>query len=618
MDVNVTIEWGSRSKTMRRKLQNKIAGDSFLLVSPGSGPVSLGWVSPLDVASWDTAMTIPAPVTRTGNQLAVSAVLTRPAVPDPADPALSLNYLHLRLDFELAVSAAGKTAVVLAFRQLFIVGTTGALQPVQCAIDDIVLRASPTGPLNVTPRGIQRRRFSGLHPLLSVTSSNISVNAEFVDLTALWWLIRNDKVGWYCHPKLGGRQTNLRVLGWTGGGGPMIWFAVIPDDAVMSLTAAASAIAGGSQPTDAAGSTVAAPADLVFFRPPPGVNAFVYTFDEQGLADARHDDTTLRILARYLLSPIPATDFGAIKSAGTVKEVDLLADQLQPLGGNSPAAPTPADPMDIASGYPFAFRPVGLEAAFNRAGGNRVLFLPLAAGDTATPYEGAVLSDLRTTLRNALTVLWSVAAVGRKETTIPNFNQRELWLAGHSAGNRSMWTCAQNNAADIGRLITFDATPWSDNLASGINSITLVVAARKKAKKGLDVFAIITPNLSQNKGKAGHPFQGLDDDTDNALRRTGAAVTILPDYPRRETYWKPVPISSPKSFVQYLLANWSDALLKASAANPSRWRFLFFHEMAVFGGDIIEPAAGASPNTPPTLRTFFEQALGLPNPRPPR
>jgi hypothetical protein len=359
----------------------------------------------------------------------------------------------------------------------------------------------------------------------------------------------------------------------------------------------------------------------VFFRPPPGINAFHYTADERGLADPRHDDTTLRILARYLLSPIPAHNFAAIKSAGTVKEVDLLADQLQPTGGTAPIAPIPADPMDIASGYPVAFRPVGLEAAFNRGGGNGVLLLPLAAGDTATTYEAAVLSNLSTTVRSSLITLWNTGAVGRKSTSIPNLDKRELWLAGHSAGNLSMWVCAQKNDTAIARIITFDATPWKSNLAGGVNIIKLVVDARTKAKKTCDVFAIVTPNLSQNKqsppGMPGHLFQGLDDDTDLALRRTGAAITMLPDYPRRETYWQPVPVSTPKSFVQYLLANWSSALLSASAANPSRWRFLFFHEMAVFGGDLVPPAAGAPSNTPPTLRTFFEQALGPPNRRPP-
>ena len=48
-----------------------------------------------------------------------------------------------------------------------------------------------------------------------------------------------------------------------------------------------------------------------------------------------------------------------------------------------------------------------------------------------------------------------------------------------------------------------------------------------------------------------------------------------------------------------------------------------FHEMAVFGGDLVPPpplgaqasSSGASPPAP-TIKTFFEQALGQPNPRP--
>jgi hypothetical protein len=38
------------------------------------------------------------------------------------------------------------------------------------------------------------------------------------------------------------------------------------------------------------------------------------------------------------------------------------------------------------------------------------------------------------------------------------------------------------------------------------------------------------------------------------------------------------------SFVRHLLGKWPDKLIQDSARNPARWRFLFFHEMAVYGG----------------------------------
>lgn len=591
--ATIIVEWESKVKALQTPpLTGKASGDSFMLVSPGVNPVALGWVKPADVPKWDTAATVSITVTRKGNELKVSA---------PLDPPAGSS--HLRLDFELKATAKGSTATVLSFRQLFEADANGISKAVSCAVENATLSASST---TVTEnKAPSRRRFDGLHPLLSFVKFKVTINAEFVDLTLLWWSIRADKLGWYLNPVLGGRPTKLRVLGWTAGGSPMIWFAVIPDAAEKSLP-------GGS------GSA----ADLVFFRPPPGINAFFYTPDEKGLANARHDGTTLEILARYLLSPIPSTSFPAIQKAGSVKEAERMADQIQP-GGTPPGSPVPADPMDTASGFPVSFRPVGLEAAFNRAGGNRVLFLPLAAGDVNHTYEGVVRAGLQARIQSALGVLWNANAIDNSGTSIPDLSKRELWLAGHSAGNLSMWACAQRNAAEVDRMITFDASPWQgkppqpDNLKAGVVIIKIVSDTRKKAGKSLTVFAIVSPNLGQNKGvPVSSPFQGLDDDTDLRLRRTGAIISVLPEFSQRVSYWTPVPVSTPKTFLQYVLSNWSDALLAASAKNPARWRFLFFHEMAVYGADLIQPPAGSPPGTAPTLRTFFEQALGAPNPRP--
>ena len=172
-----------------------------------------------------------------------------------------------------------------------------------------------------------------------------------------------------------------------------------------------------------------------------------------------------------------------------------------------------------------------------------------------------------------------------------------------------MWTCAHNNALDVARIITHDASPFASNLEGGITTIASV----QDKRKNLEVFAIVTPNLSQHKKKPPpSPWIGLDDDTDLKLRSTKASITVLPDFARRESFWTPVPPSVPQTFVQYLLSQWAD--LTESAKNPESWRFLFFHEMAVFGGDLVlSPKPGGSPS----IKTFFEQALGAPSPRPP-
>ena len=575
----VTVEWGSRSKALQARLTSprKITGDSFLLVQPGGNPVKLGWIAPADKATWQTATPVNQPTTRNANDLQVSAKLSPPA-------ASTL----LRLDFELTVTAGASTSIVLSLRQLYTADATGITQEEACAITVMPLVTSADGPRQGTR---SMRVFSGRHPLTTMTSAKVSINCEFVDVTELWWMVRKDQFGWYLNPLLGSRQTNLRVLGWTAGGPPMLWFAVVPDTAASSLSSGASP----------------APADLVFYRPVPGVNAFVYSPTEKGFLDTNHDVISCRMLARYLLSPIPASAFSAIKASGKVKDVELLADQIQPSGTSSKGTPLPADPMDFASGFPGSFRPVGLEGAFNRAGGSRVLFLPLGAGDVGDTYEGAVQANLRTTVRSAMTVLWNVGAVDGTGKAIPTFEERELWVAGHSAGNLSMWSSAGKNSADIARIITFDATPFDKNLSGGLNTIRIVNAARGGK---LQVVAIVTPNLGQNKkSPPGDPWQGLDDDTMKKLLATGATVTFLPSVPQRATFWKPAPLvitpgSVPATFVRYLLANWPD--LTASAGTPARWRFLFFHEMAVFGGDLV---AAVPPATSPTVKTFFEQAL---------
>ena len=634
--LTLTVDWGARSQALQAKLSTA-SGTSFLIASPSGSPVTVGTVADADLASWDTATTTSVPVTRNGTDTKVKA--TFPPLLGPSAP----NHLNVRLDFSLTVTAGGQSAVVLSFSQLLLLDSSNALTTQNCAIDNTFLTPGSNGPVKGSPSGAPappvHRTFPGSHPLVTInqtpgpavgTTATVLVNAEFVDLTLLWWALRKDALNWYLNLALPkpGRQANLRVLGWTGGGNPMLWFAVIPD-------AAASSIGAGTE-------------DLVFFRPQAGVNSFPYPATEAGLTDSRHDGqspfsgntSTLYVLARYLLSPIPSDQLATVRAAGTVQNIELLADQVQ-AGGTPPASPSPPDPMSLLSrplspsdGFPFAFRPVGMEGAFNNAGGSRVLFLPLASGDTAAPYEGGTIAGLKTTTHSALGTLWTVGAVDASGTAVPTFDGRELWLGAHSGANMSMWLSAQKNAADISRIITIDASPWGSNLQNGITTITQVNKTRTGAGKSLDVFAIVSPNLGQGKSpSATQPFLGLDDDTDLKLRKTGASITVLPDFSRRESFWNPLPpaaAGSPKSFVQYLLSQWIDggttinattpstspppSWIATSAATPSHWRFLFFHETAMDGGDLV---AGSTPTSSPTVKTFFEQALGAPSPRPP-
>jgi len=621
-----------------------VPGVSFWL-APATPPVQLGVVAPPDIGAWQTAKTTAlAVVTDIGNQTATAAIPS--------------GTLHVRLDFELVATAGGQTATVLSFKQLFIATSialpgqqeSGTLLPLQFTREDAVLAPSPKGPVKV--KGGSATGFKvdlGLHPLLSFgTPGRISVNAEFVDVTDLWWKVHPDPTwGWYLHPDVKGRQEHLRVLAWTGGGNPMIWFAVIPDASVPLSAPQANAEGGGAAPQSGQKDQPATPttvADIVFFRPPPGSNAFPYSPTQSGFEDKQHDDVTMVNLARYLLSPLPAMRALALK-AGGLRSAELLADQVQrvppPVHPRASDTVRPSDPMWLmkltegpadarrvrpeafTDGRANAFRPVGLEAALNRSGGSHVLFLPLGftASEKGNPqggYEAVQQSNLKATLQSALSLLWTVNALGRDKPSPPQAAQRELWAAGHSEGNRPVWVTLKNNAKDIDRVVSFD----SDTLAEGMAQLE-AAGPRRPPNKPIHAFVIMTPN---NGGANG--LTETQDDNLRKLRKNRVLVTVLPDFDKRADYWHitPPPIANP--LFLHLLAQWnvpasgssggpSLTVLDVSAAMRGNWNWLFFHELAIFGGDLIQPpATGGAAAPPPFVRTFFEQALGPPNPRP--
>jgi hypothetical protein len=104
--------------------------------------------------------------------------------------------------------------------------------------------------------------------------------------------------------------------------------------------------------------------------------------------------------------------------------------------------------------------------------------------------------------------------------------------------------------------------------------------------------------------------RGTSMDVDNAkkLIATGASVTFLPPFADQRAHYTLAPVASMRPFLRDLLRPWSDNQIAVGAATPHAWQFLFFHEYPVFGGDLDSSA------TPATLRPFFLQALGTPQP----
>jgi hypothetical protein len=639
--MDITVDWGAVSRRASVKATRSV-GQSFLLKGSAS-TISLGYVASAQVSTWATAPTTPIVLTPVkGNTTAVTATIADVSTTTPY-PATR----YVRLDFDLQVTAGGVTRSVLTFKQLFNADASGALLATQFSFDGKVLKSNGSGVAYLPvplPSGLVNRM--GTHPLLVNTVGRIEINCEFVDLTELWWAVHKDNWGWYTHQKLGSRIENLYVLGWTGGGVPMLWFAVVPDAAADNLGKPASKNTGGNagdttntgdQRGNAPASAMAdRNANIVFFRPQPGSNAFVYSADERGLLDTKHDETTLHILARYLMSPLPTVQLKALAGTAGLLEPMLLADQIA-LTSTSPRAPT--DPMPMVTRLWNAFRPVGLETAVNRSGQAHVLFLPLGFdGSKPLPqggYDAALKRGLRDMLGSAMSTLIACNAVARKESALPDVSTREIWLAGHSAGNRGMWASLQANAADIDRAISFDATPSDENFEPGMAVVTNAVAIRKKASKTLELFAITTPNMtgkrsSDAKTNTVKPL-GLDQTRLDLMKKTGAVLTVLPPYKQRESFWQLAPASAMTPFLRNLFFNWTDSEIEQSALKPANWNqrkdqdfevwpFLFFHEMAVFGGRLVPSPMAAmqqgstpSPPPPPQLITLFEDSLGAPD-----
>lgn len=329
--IEIIVDWSRRPRTPPRPEQRS----SGFWLEPESPPVTATVLGARD--GWESAGGVAAKVEPEGKSK--TSCVVRVEVDPDRPPRL------LRLDFKLDVTikknevrhdpvkkrdvtaARLHTRTVLALKQLYSIDDDGRLTPELFSFEDYAFekgkgQSPPARVAGSSPGG--RRTEDGLHPLLwhgpPLEASKggprkifrrVFVNAEMVDVTELWWAVHPEESRvFYLHPGLGSRAEHLRVLAWTGGGLPMIWFAVLPDAAVSKL---------GEKG-----------ADVVYFRPPPGINSFEYSPTQAGFVDARHETTTMQMLSRCLLRAQP---YAVLAAAGVDDDVTLRAfsAQIQPV-----------------------------------------------------------------------------------------------------------------------------------------------------------------------------------------------------------------------------------------------------------------------------------------------
>lgn len=574
--------WGPRSATRR---------DSPWLLPP----VLLG--NPVGVRAFRQVPTRDWLVPTSGEHLPVAHFFEHAestfVLPTPLPAAVAL-------DFDLRVGVGGATGSGLRLRQLFTVGPGGSLMPSRYARRDVTATAVPHKGVALTDKPLVE--LVGTHPLLSVTSEGVKVDAEFLDVTELWWGLRNAQAAvdeprgdWYTHPALGGHPERLRALAaTTPGKGPSFW-----------LVWASRAAAGQARKVQ----------PLVFLIAPAWLNdgqRFAHEPTPAGLVKAAGSGKPMYAVGRFLLSPVlPDRLDAARKATPPIPEQHLwqlardVLKQTMPVrgGGTWPekllevapgggATPRAVLPLHTDLGH----RPAGHEAAADDSGKPLLLVYPVGV-DGVNPYASVTRPGLAERMRSMVGAMFGAGAVAVEATAAPAMD--DLVLAGHSGGNGILWGALAANGSDVAKCVTFDAA----SVATPENNLDSIRAG--VAKRGTKPFSLVLVTSTNSYGTPADLATRVSK-VRAALRGDPAAMlVVLPAETAQAAFWNPANAAPSGSatanpLLRAMLAPWSDAEIHAATTPGNRrfWNFLFFHEFAAYGGQ--------SPT-----RTFFREALDL-------
>lgn len=580
-----SVVWGPRSSTKR---------DSFWLLPPVliGDPVRVRSFDQIPDRSWlDRSKGVQLTVANFREQAEATFVL-----PDPLPKAVAID-----IDLQLEVNSVRGTA--LRLQQLFTVDAAGTMMPIKYARRDVTVTVAPNAGVTIADRPAVE--LVGKHPLLTVNTAEIRLDAEFLDVTELWWGLRagrptpsaQPRGDWYVHSALGGHPDRLRILAaTTPGKGPMVWMTWAAQGAM--------AQAQKIQP-------------LIFLIAPAWLNdtlKFAHGLDAGGLTKAATDGRPLLVVGRFLLSTVPSARLDAVrKSTPTLPEdqlwqlaTDVLKDTVPgtPKMGKGVLWPEKLLETDPTTGgatvravlpllSDIGHRPAGHEAAADDSGTPLVLVYPIAV-NLSEPYVFVVQAGLGARMNSLVNMLFSVGAVARTATVAPTTD--EMILAGHSSGNSYMWASLNNNGADIVKCIAFDAAsvaaPEShiDEIRNGV---------QRRNRKPFTLLLVTSPNSYGS-------LQGLSEritKVESALSgNPSAKLIVLPAKDNQAEFWDPKkirPATTPTKnpLLRSMLASWPDSEV-TSAAVQAGWGFLFFHEFAAYGGQSL-------------TRTFFREALDL-------
>ena len=408
----------------------------------------------------------------------------------------------------------------------------------------------------------QQRAVAGRHPLILLGSDPanlfaavtvIHVNTEFVDVTEIWDSVAAGKM-LDAHKKLHEPGVDLAVLGFTGGA-PLLWMASIPSACRNPVELSA----------------------LTFFRPEL---PFTYT----SITDPNHGLKGVYPLNRFLLAPDIRASSVLTAGNGFLLSLDTFAGDLT------------ARNEDKVS---FLHVCASFEAALQRSGKPVVLFQPWAQqgidfglAQTALLYEGKLgvwgKSDGRLPLvESAMALLRSRNKIARGSGDLKIMRRG---LSGFSAGGTAFWAAFSTNKKLVQEVYSFD-TKGTDDAGAEIAQ-----------------WARVTPGFQLHL-TGGFRFEAnaaVKQAVEQALKAPGAASGTVSVHPSTRDFWLP-PAQGGSPWWDMVLSNspnlrkMNDAVVGHRAPNFNFVKMVnsFWHQFALFGGEVFDPAVAAPRSSQP-------------------
>jgi len=346
------------------------------------------------------------------------------------------------------------------------------------------------------------------HPLVETTSAasvngaaQIVLHTEFVTITYFWKSYAAD-LGTYLAEHE--RSARMAVLGYTGGGGPLIWFASFP--------------ATLSNPSNQMVSC------LVFYR--PANDGYLKLNQAQDMSR----------LNRFLLSQVPGS--------GDYKKAEIFMSY-KPPPGESPV---------------YGYLRCGFEHALVQSGKQVVMLHPWPSGVAGNDFGEAKGSMVPKLAAWAVRYLWGSEVIGTSGNQ-PTLRLGRLGLAAFSAGGQAMWPTLSAVGDRVEEVYTFDSNGIApDNAILWFGQSPTTRCLRMSGGYQIAAHQAVKSGIEKSSGATGRvtAWPSSPDAYKTGTAAWEQALSLLPDVPPQK--WQSAVRGSVKYWHQFAVFGGSGAL----------------------------------------------------------